>query len=525
MNGHGKSDRPVVPAKPANEKVDFWTFKERVEGRGLAKENGEALPIEATLFQAEPANRADRTQSRLGVPRDCKSPDAAEGPHAALDRIRQAARRDKSLRFTNLWQHVYQLDRLREAFFELKKASAPGIDGQTWHAYEENLEANLRDLQRRLATGTYRARPVKRVYIPKADGKQRPIGIPVLEDKLVQRATVRVLNAVYEEDFLGLSYGFRPGRGAHDALDALAFGIETRKVSWVLDADIQSFFDSLSHERLVELLQRRIADPLVVRHVKKWLKAGVMEEGKRLEQEEGTPQGGSISPLLANLYLHYVLDEWAHEWRKTRASGEMILVRYADDFVCGFQHESDATRFLEELRERFRAFNLELHAGKTRVIEFGRFAAERRERRDAGKPDTFDFLGFTHACGTTRKGRFTVKRRTMAKRLRAKLKQIKEQLRKRMHDPTAATGAWLGSVLRGYFRYFGVPGNYEALDRIRDQARRLWHRTLRRRSQRASVTEPVMSGLARRWLPRPAICQPYPDQRLRVRIQGKSPVR
>jgi len=309
------------------------------------------------------------------------------------------------------------------------------------------------------------------------------------------------------------------------ALDALAVGIQSRKVSWVLDADISSFFDSLSHERLIELLGRRIADPRVLRHVKKWLKAGVMEEGRHQVQEEGTPQGGSISPLLANVYLHYVLDEWTEQWRRTQARGDVILVRYADDFVAGFQHESDANRFLAALREQFRQFNLELNAQKTRVIDFGRFAAERRARRGQGKPPTFDFLGFTHSCGRSRKGWFVVVRRTMAKRLRAKLKQVKDELRRRMHEPVSMVGAWLASVLRGYYRYFGVPLNYAALDRMRDLVRRTWRRTLSRRSQRGYVTEAAMTHLARTWLPRPAICQPYPHERLRVMIRGKSPVR
>jgi RNA-directed DNA polymerase len=517
MHEREESDRSVVPAKSA--KMDYWEFHrwyvEQMKGRDLAKEN------------AEPANRADWTQSHAGEAAEAKASVCnPEGPHAALDRIRQAARRDKGLRFTNLWHHVYDLERLHQAFFDLKRQAAAGVDGQTWHAYAEDLEANLRDLQSRLIAGTYRAKPVKRAFIPKGDGgKQRPIGIPVLEDKIVQRATVQVLNAVYEEDFLGFSYGFRPGRSAHMALDALAVGIQIRKVSWVLDADIKSFFDSLSHERLIELIERRIADPRVIRHVKKWLKAGVMDEGRRLVQEEGTPQGGSISPLLANIYLHYVLDEWTEQWRKTQAHGDVIIVRYADDFGIGFQHESDANRFLAELRERFSQFNLELHAEKTRVIEFGRFAAERRERRGQGKPCTFDFLGFTHSCGKTRKGAFVVLRRTMAKRLRAKLKQIKQELRRRMHEPVCAVGGWLASVLRGYYRYFGVPRNYASLDRLRDLVRRTWRRALSRRSQRAYITEAAMTRLARAWLPRPAICQPYPEDRLRVRIQGKSPVR
>jgi RNA-directed DNA polymerase len=520
MNEAGKSDKPVVPAKPA--KLDFWAFCQKlfepVEGRGLAKENGQ--DISNVLLPAEPAKQVDRTQSRV------EEGDALDQDlHSALDRIRQAACRDREMKFTSLWHHVYHVDRLREAYLACKRNAAAGIDGQTWQAYGEDLESNLMDLSDRLAQRRYRAKPVKRVYIPKPGGKQRPIGIPVLEDKIVQRATVQVLNAVWETDFLGFSYGFRPGRSAHQALDALAVGIQTRKVSYVLDADIRGFFDTLDHEWLIQFVEHRIADPHVVRHIQKWLSAGVMEDGRCVEQEEGTPQGGSISPLLANLYLHYVLDLWAEQWRKTRASGDMIIVRYADDFVVGFQHESDAGRFLGELRERFRNFNLELHADKTRVIEFGRFASERRERRGDGKPPTFNFVGFTHICGETRKGRFVVLRQTIAKRMRAKLVSLKKALRRSMHLPIPEVGKWLSRVLTGHYRYYGVPRNYPALDLFRDRVRRLWHRTLNRRSQRGRISEATMSRIAACWLPVPRICQPYPEDRLTVIIQGKSPVR
>jgi len=512
--------------------MNFWEFLERikrVEGRGLAKENGEdVVDVADVPSPAGPAKQADRTQSRVGeggaFPRR-EGTAEPEGLHSALDRVRQAALADKELKFTNLWHHVYDVERLREAYLALKRNAAPGVDGQTGEAYGRALEGNLRDLSERLRRGTYRARPVKRVYIPKADGRQRPIGVPVLEDKIVQRATAQVLNAVYETDFLGFSYGFRPGRSAHTALDALAVGIETRKVNWLLDADIRGFFDTLGHEWLMQFVGHRIADPSVRRHIQKWLNAGVMEEGRRVDQEEGVPQGGSVSPLLANIYLHYVFDLWADQWRKTRAHGDVIIVRYADDFVVGFQHESDARRFLDELRERFRAFNLELHAEKTRVIEFGRYAAERRERRGEGKPATFNFLGFTHACDQTKKGRFTVLRQTIAKRMHAKLTELTEALRRRMHLPLRDVGRWLGQVLRGHYRYYGVPRNYAALKTFRDRVRRLWHRVLTRRGQKGRIGETRMSRIAACWLPSPAICHPYPNERLAVMIRGKSPVR
>jgi len=523
MNEPGKSDKPVVPTKSA--KMNYWDFHqwyvEQMKGRGLAKENEDCGGNETdALFHVDPAKQTDRTQSRVE-----ESSALDEGLHSALDRVRQAACRDKEMKFTSLWHHVYNVQRLREAYSALRRTAKAGVDGQTWQSYGQELESNLKDLAQRLALGTYRAKPVKRVYIPKADGRQRPIGIPVLEDKIVQRAAVQVLNAIYETDFLGFSYGFRPGRSAHRALDALALGIETKKVSYLLDADIRGFFDTLNHEWLMKFVKHRIADPRVVRHIQKWLNAGVMEEGKRTVQEEGTPQGGSISPLLANIYLHYVFDLWADQWRKTRARGEVIIVRYADDFVVGFQYESDAGQFLEQLRERFRKFNLELHAEKTRVIEFGRFAAERRSCRRQGKPQTFNFLGFTHVCDKTRRGKFTVLRRTMAKRMCAKLNDLKEKLSRRMHLDTAEVGKWLASVMRGHYQYYGVPRNFRKLADFRIAVRRLWHRALNRRSQKARITAERMSQLIKYWLPLPRICHPYPDERLAVMIQGKSPVR
>ena len=400
-----------------------------------------------------------------------------------------------------------------------------GIDGETWQHYGENLEENLRELSRRLQRGAYRAKPVKRGYLPKPDGRQRPIGVLVLEDKIAQRATVKVLEAIYENDFKGFSYGFRPGRSAHDALDALAVGIRHKKVNWVLDADIRGFFDAIDHEWLVRFIAHRIADRRVIRHIVKWLKAGVMEEGKRLATTEGTPQGGSVSPLLANIYLHYALDLWMDQWRRRRARGDVIFVRYADDFVLGFQYRSDAKKFTGELRERLRGFNLELHNDKTRLIEFGRFAAQNRKQRGQGKPATFSFLGFTHICGKTQKGRFVVWRLTMRKRLRAKLKQIKAELRRRMHLSIPVVGQWLRRILQGHYNYYGVPLNYRAMSTFRYEVSRLWFKTLRRRSQKTRLNWDRMSRLEKRWLPFPKIRHPYPEQRLRVFTQGRSPVR
>lgn len=420
------------------------------------------------------------------------------------------------MQFTTLWHHVYDVNRLRQAYLALKRDAAAGMDGETWRHYGEDLERHLEDLSARLRRGAYRAKPVKRVYIPKADGRQRPIGIPVLEDKIVQRAATEVLSAVYETDFRGFSYGFRPGRSAHDALDALSVGMTRRKVNWVLDADIRGFFDAIDHGWLMQFVEHRIADQHVLRHVKKWLNAGVLEDGQRVRVEAGTPQGGSISPLLANIYLHYVFDLWADHWRRTRTHGDVVIVRYADDFVVGFQNRSDAERFRTELQERLGKFNLELHAEKTRLIEFGRYAAERRRRRGQGKPATFDFLGFTHICGRDRRGRFIVLRQTMRKRRAAKLAEIRDQLRRRLHWPVWEVGQWLRSVLQGYYRYYAVPRNYPALQTFREEVVRLWYRSLRRRSQKTRVTWARMSHLEERWLPKPRILHPYPDARVSV---------
>jgi len=443
----------------------------------------------------------------------------------AMDRIRQAACWDKKLQFTTLWHHVYNTDCLREAYKSLKRNAAPGIDGETWHHYGENLEGNLQELSERLKRGAYRAKSVRRAYIPKPDGRQRPLGVTVLEDKVVQKATVEVLNAIYETDFLGFSYGFRPGRSPHDALDALYAGIVTRKVSWVLDADIRGYFDAISHEWLGKFIGHRIADRRVLRHIKKWLNAGVLEGGGITYSEEGVPQGGSISPVLANVYLHYVFDLWVEQWRHRQAAGDVIVVRYCDDFVVGFQHRQEAERFLKDLRRRFNKFNLGLNEDKTRLIEFGRFAAQNRKRQDKGKPETFDFLGFTHACGKTRKGKFTVLRHTIVRRLRAKLTELKGELRRRLHWPVPVVGKWLRVVLLGHYRYFGVPGNSRKIGAFRYHLSQLWHRTLRRRSQRNRLNWERMKRLICRWLPQPRICHSYPDISRYVITRGKSPVR
>jgi group II intron reverse transcriptase/maturase len=445
---------------------------------------------------------------------------------SALERVREAAVRDRELRFTNLWFHVCEVERLREAYLALKRDAAPGIDGVTWREYGRSLEENLRDLSARLKSGAYRAKPVKRVYIPKPDGRQRPLGVTALEDKLAQRATVEVLSAVYETDFLGFSYGFRPGRSAHQALDALAVGIQTRPVNWVLDADIRGFFDAIDHECLMGLVERRIVDVRATRHIRKWLNAGVLEKGKLEVQEAGTPQGSSLSPLLANIYLHYAFDLWANEWRRERARGTVTIVRYADDFLVGFEHRDEAERFLAELRERLAGFHLELHPEKTRIVAFGRRADDEWRGGSGPKPGTFDFLGFTHTCDRTRTaGRFIVLRQTMRKRLTAKLAAMKQWLRKHLHDPVPLVGAHLERVIRGHVQYYGVPRNGPALRAFIKGLARLWYMALRRRSQKTRMTWNRMYRLLRAHFPPPRIVHPYPEQRFAVMTRGKSPVR
>jgi group II intron reverse transcriptase/maturase len=484
-----ESDGPIVPKKRAN-KAGLMAAAESVEGRGSTKGNAE---------------------------RTLLAPDSGPGKRGmGLRGVREAAKRDKKLRFTALLHHI-TAEMLQDSYFELKRMAAPGVDGVTWHAYGHDLEERIDDLHERVHRGAYRAQPSKRAWIPKADGRQRPLGIAALEDKIVQQAVKTVLEQIYEEDFLGFSYGFRPWRSCHNALDALYVGIEHRKVNWVLDADIRGFFDNIDHEWMLKFLKHRIADKRILRLIQKWLTAGASEDGQWSRTTVGTPQGSVISPLLANVFLHYVFDLWANQWRERHARGSVIIVRYADDFVMGFQSQVDAERFLRELRKRMEQFGLQLHPEKTRLIEFGRYAAERRRQRGEGKPETFNFLGFTHCCGTTRKGTFTIKRKSIAKRLRAKLQEIKQQLKFRMHSKVSEVGSWLRSVVRGWLNYHAVPGNINCLDEFCTQVERLWLRILRRRSEKGRAwTWTRFHRLAQRWIPKAQILHPYPDARFAV---------
>jgi len=489
MNGGGESYSGIVPAKRSN------------EGQGGPQEIAEGRP--PTKKNADQLN-SNRTPSRGNEP-------------SGLDRVRQAAKEDKGLRFTALLHHG-NIDLLRGSYQSLQKQAAAGVDGVTWEEYGEGLEDRLTDLHGRIHRGAYRAKPSRRVWIPKPDGRQRPLGIAALEDKIVQRAVGTVLNQIWEEDFLGFSYGFRPGRSQQDALDALSVGITQRKVNWVLDLDIRSFFDKVEHEWMVQFVQHRIADTRIVRLIQKWLQAGVMEDGRWFETKEGTPQGSVISPILANLYLHYVLDVWAKAWREKVSRGDMIVVRYADDAVLGFQYREDAERFLEQLQERLRKFGLELHPDKTRLIEFGRFAAERRKKRGEGKPETFDFLGFTHICGRSHgTGYFTVYRKTIGKRMAAKLKEIRQELRRRRHASIVETQEWLKTVVRGYFQYHALPDNQHRLRSFRGDVLRAWLRQLRRRSQRNRWTWARFLERLGDAIPAVAILHPWPNERFAAR--------
>jgi len=486
MHECGKSDRFVVPANPPNKATAAEVGEERERAKG---------------------NTDSKPHPGLSAGTDASS---------ALGRVREVARRDKDARFTALLHHVTR-GRLREAYWAISPKAAPGVDGVTWDEYGRNLEGNLEDLHGRVQSGSYRATPSRRVYIPKADGRSRPLGISSLEDKIVQRAAVEVLNAVYEVDFKGFSYGFRSGRGPHDALDALSVGIQTKRVNWVLDADIRNFFGQIDHSWLRRFIEHRIADKRIWRLIGKWLAAGVVEDGQWSACEEGLPQGASASPLLANVYLHYVFDLWADWWRRHWAHGDVIIVRFADDITVGFQHEEDARRFRDELGQRLARFGLELHPDKTRLIEFGRRAAIDRARRGLGKPETFDFLGLTHICARSRAGRSWVKRITIAKRMRAKLREVNDQLKWRRHQPIPVQGQWLRSVVQGHLAYYAVPGNTDAVSAFRFHATRHWFKALRRRSQRTRINWVRMNRIATRWLPKVRVKHPFPNVCLAAR--------
>lgn len=489
MYGPEKSDSLVVPQKPANKAEG--AAAEPVEGRSGTE--GKA-GLQSTV----------RTQSRAAVSQ-------------AQERLREAVNRNRTGRLTALLHHI-TVDTLRAAFFSLKRRAAPGVDVLTWDAYLENLEVSIHDLHRRVHTGAYRALPSRRVYIPKADGTQRPLGIAALEDKIVQAAVVMILTPIYEAEFLGFSYGFRPGRSQHDALDALAFGIKGRYIWWILDADIRRFFDTLSHDWLIRFLEHRLGDRRIIRLIQKWLKAGVLEDGVTLDTLDGTPQGAVISPFLANVYLHYVYDLWVNAWRKRHATGHMVVVRYADDTVVGFQHRHEAVQFLADLKERLAKFALTLHSEKTRLIEFGRFAAERRARRGEGKPQTFDFLGFTHICGTKTSGQgFQLRRKTQRKRRSNFIHRIGQELDLRRHEPVDVQGRWLRSVLQGYYAYYAVPTNLITVRNVRHHIKVRWYLSLSRRSQRTRLSWPRMNIAAAKYLPTPSVIHPWPEQRFLVK--------
>ena len=488
MHGAEKSDPRVVPMKPANKAGQ--PAAESAEGSGGTERNAR---LQTTV----------RTQSREAVSQ-------------AQARIREAITRNKKEKLTALLHHI-SIDALRWAFLNLRKDAAPGIDGLTWRTYEADLDRNLTDLHSRVQRGAYRALPSRRTYIPKADGKQRPLAVAALEDKIVQRATVAVLNCIYEEEFLGFSYGFRPKRGQHDALDALVVGITTRQVNFIFDADVASFFDSVSQNWLVRFVEHRIGDKRIIRLIRKWLKAGVLEDGVVTVGEIGTGQGSVISPLLANIYMHYVFDLWANRWRQHEAQGDMVIVRYADDFVVGFEHEADARRFWDSLRARLEEFALSLHPDKTRLIEFGRHATDRRARAGLGKPETFKFLGFVFICGKTRRGKFLVHRKSRRDRMRTRLTEIKKELRKRMHQPIPEQGRWLAQVVRGYFAYHAVPTNGLRISAFRYHVVKYWLRTLRRRSQKDRFTWERIKRLANDWLPQPRTLHPWPSARFAVK--------
>src|SRR5690625_1023779 len=491
-----ESDGNIVPEKSANKGTAFPA--ESMEGRTPAERKTDR-------------NAENRVQNRVFA-----SP--------GLARVRQIAEAEKSFRFCNLF-HFLKVDLLRVSFYQLKRSAAPGLDEKTWYDYEQTLGERLPELERELHIGSYRATPAKRTYITKDDGRQRPLGIQAIEDKVVQQACVNILNEIFEPNFSGFSYGYRPGRSQHDALDALHEGIMRRKINWVLDCDVEGFFDNLDHDFLMSFIEERVTDKRMLRLLRKWLRVGWQEDGKRHSGTVGTPQGSVISPLLANIFLNSAMDKWFTRWRKAEAKGETIGVRYADDSVFGFQYKSEAEEFLKALEERLQAHKLKLHPVKTRLIEFGRFAASNRRERKQCKPETFDFLGFTHICGTTRRGKFCIRRKTSQKRLRRKLKEVKVELTKRMHEPLSKTGRWLASVIRGFTQYHGVPRNMKAAREFYTQVSRMWLRVIRRRSQKARKrwTWERFYRLQGKWLPRPRVVHPYPNVRFDAKHSRQEP--
>jgi len=475
----------------------------------MSSNNGIPVPAETAEERASTKRNVDQKAARASQ--------HGERASIGLAGVRQKAIEDRMLRFTNLKHHLTP-ELLWASFYRLNRHAAPGLDGMRWSDYAKDLDSRLADLHDRLRTERYRATPVLRTYIAKTNGGQRPLGKTCVEDKIVQQAVVTVLMAVYDADMYGFSYGFRPEKSPHMALDALAVAISRRKVNWIVDADVQSFFDEIPHDELLRLIDLRIGDRWLQRLILKWLKTGYSEEGVIHRSNRGTPQGSVISPLLANIYLHYVLDDWVHHRRKTVDEGDVAIVRYADDFVLGFQHRHVAEAYLIALRERFAAFGLRLHPDKTRLLEFGRYASSDRRRRGQGKPETFDFLGFTHICSTNRKGWFLLRRHTVRTRLRRKVKEVLENLRKRMHRPVHETGGWLGSIIRGFVNYYGVPTNNSAISAFRDLLAKEWIKVLRRRSQKGrGMTWVKHRQIVDRYLPHARICHPFPNVRFDAR--------
>ena len=501
------SDDQGRSAKAINHNADVYV---------LEKSHCAVVPVNQPNNEGQPSAEAGEERAQMKeniVQSHMHLTQSGDRMSQGLDGVRKAAEERKQERFTSLFYHL-NVDLLRDSFHGLQRKAAPGVDGVTWQEYEVGLEDRLVDLHARVHRGAYRAQPSRRVYIPKADGRQRPLGIAAVEDKIVQQAVVTILNQIYEVDFKGFSYGFRPGRSPHQALDALNVGIQRKKVNWVLDADIRSFFDNMSHKWTMKFIEHRVADPRMLHLIQKWLKAGVSQDGQWSETNVGTPQGAVVSPLIASVYLHYTFDLWADVWRRKIANGDVIIVRYADDLVMGFQHWADAVRFLEEFKERLAKFGLELHPDKTRLIEFGRYAARDRKQRGAGKPETFNFLGFTHYCGQRHKTKtFTVWRITAKKRMVAKLKAIKAELQRRMHDRTSQVGEWLRKLVTGYYQYHAVPGNIDQLRIFRKRVNRLWRNVLVRRSQTARKKWEKFTPVFERWITPPRILHPYPEAR------------